>query len=118
MLAPANVPIVKFIRVRWRYHRPTPTQIHMPDDLPLDEPSHHTATPSEPTPVFEVWRLGRGGHLLICELRNEVVSIDVVTFEAKHSPLLFQRCNSPAHAQFVAMGFRRMYVLEGWTDRR
>jgi hypothetical protein len=59
--------------------------------------------------VFEVWRLGRRGHLLICELRNESVSIDVVTFEAKPSPLLLQRCASHAHAQFVAMGDRRMY---------
>jgi hypothetical protein len=89
----------------------------MPDDLPLDTPSYHPATRSEPTPVFEVWRLGRGGHLLICELRNEVVSIDVVTFEAKRSPLLFQRCASHAQAQFVAMGYRRMYVLEGWTEQ-
>jgi len=118
LAASANVPIVKFIHLRWRYHRLARLQIHMLDDLPLDAPSHHRATPSEPTPEFEVWRLGRGGHLLICELRNDVVSIDVVTFEAKRSPLLFQRCTSHAHAQFMAMGYRRMYVREGWIERR
>jgi hypothetical protein len=89
----------------------------MPDDLPLYAPSHHRAAPSERTPVFEVWRLGRGGHLLICELRNERVSIDVVTLEAKRSPLLFQRCASHDHAQFVTMDYRRMYVREGWTEQ-
>jgi len=89
----------------------------MTDDLMPCTLARQPPFPHEPAPAFEAWRLGLGGHLLICELRNEQVTIDVVTFQAKRSPLLFQRCASHAHAQFVAMNLRRMYLREGWTER-
>jgi hypothetical protein len=103
LAAPGNVLLVKFITSGCATMGPLGRRSTMPDDLPLDAPSHHSATPSEPSRVLEAWRLERGGHLLICELRNELVSIDVGTFEAKRSPLLFERCASHAHAQFTAM---------------
>jgi len=87
----------------------------MPDDLPLYAPSHLAC---EPIPVFEVWRLLRGGHLLICELRNKQISVDVLTLGGERSPLLYQRCASHAHGEFVAMSYRRTFLREGWTERR
>jgi len=90
----------------------------MPDDVLLHAPLRQPASPCEAAPVFEVWRLGRGAHCLICSLRNEQVTVDVVTLAAERSPLLFQRCASHAHAQFVAMSYRRTFLREGWTERR
>jgi len=90
----------------------------MPDDVLLHAPSRQPASLCESTPVFEVWRLGRNGHCLICQLRNEQVTVDVVTLAGEQSPLLFQRCASQAHAQFVAMSYRRTFLREGWTERR
>jgi hypothetical protein len=77
-----------------------------------------TTLRDEPTRALEVWRLRRGEHMLICELRDECIDVDVLSLDATRWPVVTQRCASQAHAEFVAMSYRRTYLRQGWAEQR
>jgi hypothetical protein len=56
--------------------------------------------------------------MLICKLCDRRVGVDVLTLDATRWSVLTQRCASQAHAEFVAMSYRRTYLRQGWTEQR
>ena len=90
----------------------------MTDGELLDAPHLDSAPQHEPPAALEMWRLRRGDHMLICKLSDRRVGVDVLTLDASRWSVLTQRCASQAHAEFVAMSYRRTYLRQGWTEQR
>src|SRR5438270_5641530 len=66
----------------------------------------------------EVWRLSKGGELLVCELLDDShVGADWEVVLRKNDELILgKRCATRAIADDVARTFRQDHLRTGWTD--